>query len=271
MQRGANVALTREIPDLTGVVLGRAVQRRPSRSWPTTSSSRPSCATRRGKALSDRALRLLQPARLARAVGDAAARAAIGEDTEQIEVDLHAVPAEVSRIVVVVYLNEGIAARRSLGQLREAASSASSTSTGNAELVRSENLAPALSTETGAGARRALPAPGRVEVQGHRRRATTRASPGWLPTTGCRCEHRQLRDRAAPRTDLPWLRHRTLRTTTPARLRRRPRRRAPLARCRPWPTSSPVAPSAPPPTRAAPRAAPRPPRLPHPRRRRPRR
>jgi tellurium resistance protein TerD len=72
---------------------------------------------------------------------------ALGEDQEQIEVDLTAVPAEVNRIAVVAYINEAIAARRSLGQLREVTIRVLNLQ-GNAELVRSENLAPALSTET---------------------------------------------------------------------------------------------------------------------------
>ena len=55
--------------------------------------------------------------------------------------------ADVERIVVIVYFNEGIAQHRSLGQLHDCYVRVLNGD-GNAELVRSENLAPALTTET---------------------------------------------------------------------------------------------------------------------------
>jgi tellurium resistance protein TerD len=75
-------------------------------------------------------------------------RRAVGDDTEQIEVDLPKVPDEVQRIVVVAYVNEGTPQRRQLGQLREAVVRVLDQRD-DSELVRSENLAPELSTETG--------------------------------------------------------------------------------------------------------------------------
>ena len=72
---------------------------------------------------------------------------AMGPDCEQIEIHLDAVPANISRIVIVLYLNEGMGLRRSLGQLRECVLRVLNLA-GNAELVRSENLASALDGET---------------------------------------------------------------------------------------------------------------------------
>jgi tellurium resistance protein TerD len=71
----------------------------------------------------------------------------LGDDREQIEVDLGGVPADIERIVVALYLNEGSTAKRSLGQLRSCAIRVLDLD-GNRELARSEDLAPALSTET---------------------------------------------------------------------------------------------------------------------------
>jgi tellurium resistance protein TerD len=72
---------------------------------------------------------------------------ALGGDQEQVEVDLNAVPAEIERIVVVGYVNEGPAQRRTLGQLRSCIVRVLNLD-GNVELVRSEDLAPELQSET---------------------------------------------------------------------------------------------------------------------------
>ena len=73
---------------------------------------------------------------------------ALGGDQEQVEIDLRSVPAEVARIVLVVYVNEGPAQRRTLGQLRSCVIRVLNLD-GNAELVRSEELAAPLQAETG--------------------------------------------------------------------------------------------------------------------------
>lgn len=146
MQRGSNVALTREIPTLTGVVIGLKL----SSAEPVLTDNlvvATILCDERSHALSEEHFvffnQLTTPE-----MSVTHMQAAVGGDTEQIEVDLNAVPAEVARIVVVAYINEGIAARRSLGQLREASVRILNLD-GNAELVRSENLAPTLTTETG--------------------------------------------------------------------------------------------------------------------------
>jgi tellurium resistance protein TerD len=76
-------------------------------------------------------------------------QAALGHDAEQIEIDLQRVPAEVARIVLIVYVNEGLAAKRTLGQLRDCTVRLLN-GVDNSEIVRSENMAPGFSNETAA-------------------------------------------------------------------------------------------------------------------------
>jgi tellurium resistance protein TerD len=73
---------------------------------------------------------------------------ALGGDQDQVEVDLAAVPADVDRIVIVLYINDGPAAqRRTLGQLRSCELRVLNLAD-NRELVRSEDFAPTLDGET---------------------------------------------------------------------------------------------------------------------------
>jgi tellurium resistance protein TerD len=146
MKRGANVALTREIPGLSGVVLGV----RWNAGGETVLDDSMVMATilcdAGGKALSEKdfvffnqlASRDLSVHRLEHALGG---------DKEQVEVSLAAVPAEVDRVVVVAYVNDGPAARRTLGQLRSCEVRVLDLAD-NRELVRSEDLAAALDGET---------------------------------------------------------------------------------------------------------------------------
>jgi len=146
MTRGSNVALTREIPSLRGVVLGVKLNSSDDVLTDNLVVATFLCDDA-GKALSEEHFvffnQLSSPdlsvSQLAQAVG---------EDTEQVEIDLDAVPAEVDRIVIVAYINDGNAARRSLGQLREVVVRVLDLAD-NRELVRSENLAPLLQNETG--------------------------------------------------------------------------------------------------------------------------
>jgi len=146
MKRGANVGLTREIPSLRGVVLGVRLESAEAVLVDNLIVATFLCDGR-GKAISNEHFvffnQLSSPE-----LSVTQLQQAVGGDTEQLEIDLGAVPAEVSRIVVVTYINEGTAARRSLGQLREATVRVLNLAD-NTELVSSENLAPALNTETG--------------------------------------------------------------------------------------------------------------------------
>jgi tellurium resistance protein TerD len=146
LARGANVALTKENPSLTGVVLGVRWDTGADEVLHDNLVAAVLLCDGEHKVLSDRHFvffnQLVSPdasvARLEELLGD---------DKEQIEVDLAAVPPEVERIVVMVYLNEGSTARRSLGQLRTCSVRILDLAD-NRELARSEDLAPALSAET---------------------------------------------------------------------------------------------------------------------------
>jgi tellurium resistance protein TerD len=146
LPRGANVALTRENPSLSGVVLGV--------DWDTGSDpmlddnlvAAALLCDADQQVLSDRHVvffnQLVSPD-----LSVARLEELLGEDREQIEVDLPDVPADVERIALIVYLNEGSTARRTLGQLRRCVVRILDLAT-NRELARSEDLAPELSMET---------------------------------------------------------------------------------------------------------------------------
>jgi tellurium resistance protein TerD len=146
MTRGANVALTREIPTLTGVVLGVTLASNEPVLNDNLVVATLLCDTRSRvlsaehmvffNQLSEPDLSVTQLTRV------------LGSDTEQVEVDLPEVPADVQRIVVVAYINEGLGLRRTLGQLREAYVRVLDLRD-DRELVRSENLAHTLTDETG--------------------------------------------------------------------------------------------------------------------------
>ncbi len=146
MKRGANVALTQEIPGLTGIVVGVRVAAGAERILLDNQVRAAILCDSGGHALSGEHFvffnQLTSPDLSVRALEEA-----LGDDTEQIEIDLSAVPAEVDRIVLIAYLNDAIAARRSFGQLRDCTLRVLDLKN-NSELVRSENLAPALGPET---------------------------------------------------------------------------------------------------------------------------
>lgn len=146
MTRGSNVALTREIPSLTGVVLGVALGS-PEPVLNDNLVVATLLCDADSKVLSDEHVvffnQLTEPD-----MSVTQLEKAVGGDVEQIEVDLAGVPDEVQRILVVAYINDGSGHRRTLGQLREARVRVLNLAD-NLELVRSENLADALSDETG--------------------------------------------------------------------------------------------------------------------------
>lgn len=144
--RGANVALTREIPSLSGVVVGIRWNAAGDAALSDNLVAGALLCDATGNVVSDRHLvffnQLVSP--------DASVtqlRELVGDDDEQLEVDLDSVPADVDRIIVMLYFNEGSAAKRTLGQLRSCVVRVLNLAD-NAELVRSEDFAPALTTET---------------------------------------------------------------------------------------------------------------------------
>ena len=146
MKRGANVELTREIPGLRGLVLGMSWNAGGERVLDESLVFAAILCGPDGRARDDRDFvffnQLSSPELSVHQL-----EKALGPDREQIEIDFAAVPAEVDRIVVVLYVNDGPAQRRTLGQLRSCVIRVLDVAD-NRELVRSEELAPAFSTET---------------------------------------------------------------------------------------------------------------------------
>lgn len=148
MQRGANVELTREIPSLAHVVLGI--------DWNSGGETVIDANLVFAAILCDESGRVrsgddfvffnqLADPNLSVQQLDSA----LGPDREQIDIDLRAVPESISRIVAVLYLNEGTTRRRSLGQLRRCVLRVVNGAD-NVELVKSEDLATTFATETAA-------------------------------------------------------------------------------------------------------------------------
>ena len=148
LRRGANAALTREMPGLTGLVLGIRWNTGAERALADSLVMATLLCDARGKVLSpDHFVFFNQLDAAAMSVQQRAA--ALGTDAEQVEIDFAAVPDDVQRIVAALYINEIAGKRRSIGQLRELVVRVLDLGS-DQELVRSENLAPALSGETAA-------------------------------------------------------------------------------------------------------------------------
>lgn len=140
MRRGANVELTREIPTLRTVLLGVQISTGAEASLVDNLVVATILTDARSRALSDEHFVFFN--QLTTPEESVSQREqALGQDLEQVEVSLPAVPAEVERIVVLIYLNEGIVQRRSLAQLREIRIRVTDAADFS-ELVRSENLVP---------------------------------------------------------------------------------------------------------------------------------
>ena len=146
MARGANVTLTREVPTLKTVVLGVSWNAGSESALSDNLVSATVLCDARGRALSPEHFVFFNQVQTPDLSATQLAQV-LGPDQEQVEVDLPAVPEEVQRIVVLVYLNEGLAQRRTLGQLKSCLIRVVNAD-GNAELVRSENLATGLRGET---------------------------------------------------------------------------------------------------------------------------
>lgn len=146
MARGANVALTREVPGLTQAVLGVSWNAGAETVLSDNVVAAALLCDHGGKALSAEHFvffnQLQSPDESVTQLEQA-----LGDDQQQIEVHLPSVPAEVDRVVLLLYVNEGITQRRTLGQLKSCVVRVLDGAA-RGELVRSENLAPALRSET---------------------------------------------------------------------------------------------------------------------------
>ena len=138
--------LTKEIRDLRGVALGVRYDAGRERDLADNLVIATILCDKASAALSDRHFvflnQLTSPEMSVRQLAEA-----LGDDNEHVEVDLASVPVDVARIVLVIYVNEGIARRRSLGQLRSCIVRVLQLRD-NQELVRSENLATGLTHES---------------------------------------------------------------------------------------------------------------------------
>ena len=146
MRRGANVALTREVPGLTRLVLGMSWNAGAERILDENLVFAAILCGPDGRARSDKDLVFFNQLTSTDESVQQVERA-LGGDREQIEIELGAVPPEVERIVAVLYINEGPGQRRTLGQLRSCVIRILN-GVDNSELVRSEELASTLSAET---------------------------------------------------------------------------------------------------------------------------
>src|SRR4051794_25316630 len=146
MKRGANVALTREVPSLTRAIIGVR--------WDAGSEFALEANLVMATLLCDRPHHAVSPEHFvffnqitSPDLSVSQLQTALNGDKEQVEIDLSTVPADVQRIVVSVYINDGPGPRRTLGQLRTCEVRVLNA-LDSSELVRSEDLAPGLSTET---------------------------------------------------------------------------------------------------------------------------
>lgn len=146
MMRGANVSLTREVPNLRSIVVGV--------NWDATGASTLGANLTMAAILCDDTGKAGQAENfvyfnqiVSADLSTERLSKALGGDDEQIEVDLDVVPASVHKIVFVLYANEGIGAARTLGRLRSCRVRVLNLA-GDASLVRSEDLASHMSEET---------------------------------------------------------------------------------------------------------------------------
>ncbi|WP_100349230.1 TerD family protein [Luteimicrobium subarcticum] len=146
MVRGANIALTKELPDLARLALGVSWDAGADDALVENLVLAAILCDADGRATSPDDFVFFNQA-VSTDLSVAEVESALGDDAEQIEVDLAAVPAAVARVVVVLYVNEGSPRRRTLGQLRECRVRLLDASS-STQVVASENLAPAFQHET---------------------------------------------------------------------------------------------------------------------------
>lgn len=146
MAKGANVALTREVPGLKGVVVGVDWDAGAERFLHDSLTLLTVLCGSDRKALSqNHVVHFNQMVSADLSTGQV--EQAMGGDDEQVEVDLAGVPDDVQRIVFVLYVNEGGGGRRTLGQLKRLVVRVLDLDSGNS-LVSTDDLVPGLGGET---------------------------------------------------------------------------------------------------------------------------
>ncbi|WP_375500130.1 TerD family protein [uncultured Jatrophihabitans sp.] len=146
MKRGANVALTREVPGLQTLVVGVTWNAGAERVLDDNLVLAAVLCGPDGRARSDQDFvffnQISSPEQSTQHLEQS-----LDGDNEQLEIELAAVPPGIERIVLVLYINDGPAQRRTLGQLRSCVVRVLNAA-GHAELVRSEDLSRAFHAET---------------------------------------------------------------------------------------------------------------------------
>lgn len=117
MAKGANVALTREVPGLSGVVVGVDWDAGAERFLNDSLTLLTVLCGRDRKALSQQHVVHFNQM-VSADLSTSHVEQVMGDDDAQVEVDLDGVPNEVERVVFVLYVNEGGGGRRTLGQLK---------------------------------------------------------------------------------------------------------------------------------------------------------
>ncbi|GAB3757237.1 tellurium resistance membrane protein TerD [Yimella radicis] len=146
MAKGANVALTREVPGLKGLVVGVDWDAGAERFLHDSLTLLTVLCGSDRKALSqEHVVHFNQMVSADLSTGHVTDT--MGDDDEQVEVDLSGVPDEVQRIVFVLYVNEGGGGRRTLGQLRRLVVRVLNLD-GGASVVTTDDLVPGLRGET---------------------------------------------------------------------------------------------------------------------------
>ena len=146
MAKGANVALTREVPGLKGVVVGVDWDAGAERFLHDSLTLLTVLCGSDRKAISQHhVVHFNQMVSADLSTGQV--EQAMGGDDEQVEVDLAGVPDEIQRIVFVLYVNEGGGGRRTLGQLKRLVVRVLDLDSGNS-LVSTDDLVPGLGGET---------------------------------------------------------------------------------------------------------------------------
>lgn len=147
LSRGSNVNLTQEIPNLSGVIA--------SVTWPTDLDSAVEdnlCVaaillTDTGSAPSPEHVVFFN-----QAVSPDQSTAWVpptGEGGQQVEIDLPVVAADITRIVLVAYINDGMGAKRTLGQVKRLNLRLLNLS-GRGHIISSDNLAPDVAADSAA-------------------------------------------------------------------------------------------------------------------------
>lgn len=145
---GGNSPLTREIPDLTKVAIGLRLETGADRSLADSTMLLTLLCGSDGKVSNQQRVvfhnQMTDDAMTAQQVD-----AALGPDSEQVVVDLNAVPGDITKIVFVAAVDPDSASSRNLGQFRECRIRALDARN-NQQLVLSADLTSHLASTTAA-------------------------------------------------------------------------------------------------------------------------